>query len=108
LIWDFLGVNILSWETFGAQGVNEGGHEAQAGPILDRATRCRLALEHPMSSVFILDWSAWPKNAYIKTPPRCSLERGGGETRKREIEVVLAKIGGGNTTGVAPCNNPLL
>jgi hypothetical protein len=64
-----LGINILSWETFGAQGVNEGGHEAQAGPILDRATRCRLALEHLMSSIFILELSAWPKNAYIKTPP---------------------------------------
>jgi hypothetical protein len=28
--------------------------------------------------------------------------RGGGETRNTEIEAVPAKIGGGNTVGVAP------
>jgi hypothetical protein len=28
--------------------------------------------------------------------------RGGGETRNIETEAVPAKIGGGNTTGVAP------
>jgi hypothetical protein len=29
LIWDFLGVNILSWEPSEAQEVNEGGHGGQ-------------------------------------------------------------------------------
>jgi hypothetical protein len=28
--------------------------------------------------------------------------RGGGETRNTKIEVVLVKIGGGNTVGVSP------
>jgi hypothetical protein len=54
-----------------------------------------------MVSVFILDWSAWPKNAYIKTP------RGvpwgcGGETWNHETKDVPTKIGGGNAAGVAP------
>jgi hypothetical protein len=88
LTWDLSGINILSREPSRAQEVNEGGHEDQtsigsAGPSPDRATRCRLALGHPMPSLFVPDCSAWPKNDYIKTPPRRSLEEA---TKKHKIE----------------------
>jgi hypothetical protein len=58
LTWDFSGVNILSREPFGAQEVNEGGHEAHlstggAGPWPGRATRARLRLEPLMPSIFV-------------------------------------------------------
>jgi hypothetical protein len=111
LAWEFLGVNILLWEAFGAQEVNEGGHEVQmgiggAGPRPSHTTQPCLVLEPPMLSVFISDWSGWPKNAYIKTPPPPPPEAfprvGGGKTWNHKIEVVPAKIGGGNATEVTP------
>jgi hypothetical protein len=47
-----------------------------------------------MSFVIAPDRSAWPKNAYIKTPE--ALPRGGDrETRNHKTNVVPAKIGGG-------------
>jgi hypothetical protein len=72
LTWDVSGVNIVSWEPFGAKEVNEVGYEAQtsiggAAPRLGRATRCHLAVEAPMLSIFISYCSAWPQNDYIKS-----------------------------------------
>jgi hypothetical protein len=71
LTWDFLGINILSQEASRDREVNEKGHEAQMstggmGPMPGRTTLPCLVLGPPMSSIFISDWSAWPKNAYIK------------------------------------------
>jgi hypothetical protein len=79
LTWDFLGVNILSREPSGAQGVNKVGHEDQTstggvGPRPGCATQCRLAVEVLMSCIFVPGSSAWPKNGYIKDPPRSFLE----------------------------------
>jgi hypothetical protein len=48
-----------------------------ARAMVSRATWPRLALKPPMSFVFISDWSAWPKNAYIKTSQGVPLRRGG-------------------------------
>jgi hypothetical protein len=42
------------------------------------------------------------RREYIKTPPKVFLRGGGEETRNRETEVVLVKIGGGNAVRVAP------
>jgi hypothetical protein len=73
LTQDFLGINILSWEPCGAQEVNKGVHKAQtstggATTRPGRATLACLAVEAPMSSIFIPGSSAWPKNTYINTP----------------------------------------
>jgi hypothetical protein len=73
LTWDFLDINILSWEPSGAQEANEGGHEIQtstggAGQGPGHATRSCLSLEAPMPSTFVSWCSTWPKNSYVKTP----------------------------------------
>jgi hypothetical protein len=108
LTWDFLGVNILSQEPYGAQELNEGGLGGQtrpggAGQGPGHATQVCLGLEPLILSIFVSWRSAWPKNTHINTPPPSAFTRGGGgETRNTEIEVVLAKIGRGNATGVAP------
>jgi hypothetical protein len=71
------------------------------GPRSGRATQAYLAVDPPMSFVFALDLLSWIKNSYIKTPQ--GVPRGGsGETRNQKAEVIPAKIGGGNATGVAP------
>jgi hypothetical protein len=90
LTWDSSGVNVLSREESRAQEVNEGGHEAQTilggtGPWRSRATQVRLVLEPPMSSMFVSDCSAWPKNAYIKTPQGVLSRRGWTNTKLRNI-----------------------
>jgi hypothetical protein len=94
LTWDFLGVNILSWEPSRAQKVNEGGHGGQtrpggAGP--SHTTHVRLGLKPPVPSIFISWRPAWPKNTYIKTPPLAFPRGGRGETR---IKAIPVKIGG--------------
>jgi hypothetical protein len=107
LIEDFYGINILPREASGDQEVKEEGHEAQTsiggvGPWPGHATHAQMGLVPLMSPVFISDWSAWPKNAYIKTPPEAFSWGGSEETRNHEIEVVPAKIGGGNAARVTP------
>jgi hypothetical protein len=64
-------------------------------PSVGRATHARLALVPQMSFVFALDWSAWPKKSYIKTPHKAFSKGVGRETRKHETEAVPVKIGGG-------------
>jgi hypothetical protein len=107
LTWDFLGINILSREPSRAQEVNEVGHEGQTrlggmGPRPGRATQARLSLKAPMSSIFVSWSSAWPKNDYIKTPQRRSLREGAEKHETQKQRLFHAKIGGGNTAGVAP------
>jgi hypothetical protein len=80
LTWDCLGVNILPWEEPGAQEVNEGGHEAHlstggAGSQPGHATHARLSLQTLMLSISVSTCSAWPKNAYIKTPSTIAIRR---------------------------------
>jgi hypothetical protein len=106
LTWDFSGINILSRKSFGAQEVNEGGHEAHlsmggAGLRHGRATMSRLRLEPLMSPMFVAWISSWPKNTYIKAT--LGVPRGGnGEKRNIETKAVPVKIGGGNAAEVTP------
>jgi hypothetical protein len=64
-----------------------------------------LVLGPSMSSVFISDWSAWPKNTYRNTPEAFS-QGGSRETWNHETEAIPAKIGGGIADGVAPVAFP--
>jgi hypothetical protein len=52
------------------------------------------------ASIFISDWSTWPKNAYIKTPEQFPWGGGGGIGRHK-IEALPVNIGGGNAARVA-------
>jgi hypothetical protein len=54
-----------------------------------------------MSSIFTSDAQLDLKTPKYR-PPLVIVIRGRGETRNIETETVLAKIGGGNATGVAP------
>jgi hypothetical protein len=85
---DFYSINILSWEASRDQEVNEEGHEAQTGtcgvgPQPDHATKPSFVLGPPMPSVFISDWSSWPKNSYIKTPLGVPSRRWQRNTKQR-------------------------
>jgi hypothetical protein len=109
---DFLGVNILSREAAMDQEINERGHGAQtrlggAGPRPSHATQVHLDLRPPMSSIFILDQSAWPQNAYIKTPRGVPLRRRRRKTKQRNRGCSM-KIWGGNAAIAArPLLQPL-
>jgi hypothetical protein len=88
LTWDFLFVNIWSQEAPRAQEVNEVGHEAQKSTcgmvtMPDHTTYACLALEPPMSSVFISYRLAWPKNVYRKTPQSVLVRRWWRNTKPR-------------------------
>jgi hypothetical protein len=88
LTWDFSFVNIWSQEAPRAQEVNEVGHEAQKSTcgmvtMPDHTTYACLALEPPMSSVFISYRLAWPKNVYRKTPRSVLVRRCWRNTKPR-------------------------
>ena len=63
-----------------------------------RATTTRFALVAPMSSVFALISSSWPKIIYKRGPDS---DPGARRTtkQKHEMEAIPTKIGGGNAAG---------
>jgi hypothetical protein len=94
----FSGVNTFTWEATWEEEVWEWPTRALmskggVGPSAGRATPAHLALVPPMSSVFPLDCSGWPKNPIYRSPKAFS-QGGGGETWNHKIEAIPVKIGG--------------
>jgi hypothetical protein len=102
----FSNMNSFIWGATWEEEVQEWATRAQMstggmGPSAGHATHARLALVPPVSSVFALDCSAWPKKFYIKTPQSVLMRRRRINTKPWN-RCYSSEDWRGNATEVAP------